>query len=474
MTQSELPFLPIATLSNLIARQQISPVALVAATLERVDRYNSRLHSYVTVCHEQALQTARQVEDDIAAGRFRAPLHGIPVSHKDVSWTKGVRTTAHSRAMLDFVPDQNATHVQRLADTGMILLGKTNTTEFACGTMDLWGTAANPWDLSRYTGGSSCGSANAVAAGLAVAATGSDTGGSIRVPSSFCGVVGMKPTFGRVSRWGIVPLSWSMDQAGPMARTVADCALMLKAMAGVDPLDPATSSLPVPDFTADLQKGIKGLVLGIPQEHFYEGLDAQVDGAMRAALRQLEELGAKLEPVHLPRARDLAPVGWLLTMAEAYSQHAARLRSRSVEYGERARRRIASGAFYTAAEYQQAAQIRQLWIRELGQVMQRVDALVTPTVPFPAFTIEVQEAGPPDTSWNTRHFNLSGHPALSVPCGFTDLGLPVGLQVVARAFDEGMLFRIAHAYEESTGWHKRRPPLEEGEPSVSRPGMVAK
>jgi len=355
----------------------------------------------------------------------------------------------------------------------MVLLGKTSTTEFASGGMDLFGTARNPWDLTRYTGGSSAGSASALASGLALAATGSDTGGSIRVPSSFCGIVGVKPTFGRVSRHGVITLSYTMDHAGPMARTVGDCALMLQEMAGYDPLDTSTAAQPVPRFSADLGKGLNGIVLGVPRQHFFDGLDPEVEAAIKSALRHYEGLGARLEEVHLPHASDLAAVGTVLISVEAFSQHAGWLRTRARDYGARSRRRFSSGAFYSAAEYLQAVQLRKVWMKELDAALQTVDGLVTPTLPFPAFTIEVQESEPPDTSWGTRHFNLSGHPALSMPCGFTGRGLPIGMQLAAKAFDEAALFRIAHAYEESTPWHERRPPLEEVSHDLGESRMAA-
>ncbi|MGQ0548752.1 MAG: amidase [Armatimonadota bacterium] len=457
---SELPFIPVFQLSRLIARRQVSPLDLVTALLDRIDRFDDTLKSYITVCRESALVAAKRAEREIARGRHRGPLHGIPLSVKDISQTKGVRTTAHSRTLLDFVPDHDATHVGRLLRAGMILLGKTNTTEFANGNMDVFGMARNPWSLAHYTGGSSAGSANAIAAGLAVAATGSDTGGSIRVPASFCGIVGLKPTYGRVSRYGVIPLAWSLDNAGPMTRTVRDCAMLLNVMAGYDPRDPNSARVPVPDFTAGLDKGVKGLVLGVPPHHYFGGLEADVEAAIQRALRTLERLGSRLEPVALPHAGDLQPIYSVVIAAEAFGAHASRLRDRWSEYGPRSRRRIACGAFYSAAEYQQAAQLRQLWIQELDAVMRRIDALVMPTLPYPAFTLETQRAGPPDSSWGTRQFNLSGHPAVSIPCGFTSAGLPVGMQIAAKAFDEGMMFRVAHAYEQETSWHERRPPLE--------------
>jgi aspartyl-tRNA(Asn)/glutamyl-tRNA(Gln) amidotransferase subunit A len=459
----DLPFLSVAELSALLARRKVSPVEIVTALLARIDRYDGVLRSYLTVCREGALAAARQAEKEIVRGRRRGPLHGIPVSHKDISWTRGVRTTAHSRTLVNFVPDQDATHVRRLADAGMILLGKTNTTEFANGDMNLLGLAPNPWNLAHYTGGSSAGSASALATGLAVAATGSDTGGSIRVPASFCGIVGLKPTYGRVSRFGVIPLSWTLDHAGPMTRTVRDCAMMLNVMAGFDPLDSSSARVPVPDFTAGLRRGVRGVVLGVPEQHYYEGLEPDVEQAVRRALRRLESLGARLQPVDLPHAGLLEPAYSVLIAAEAFGAHAPRLRRHGALYGDRSRRRIAAGAFYSAADYEQALQIRRLWSREVGDVLRRVDALVTPTLPYAAFTIETQRAGPPDSSWGTRQFNLSGLPALSVPCGFTTAGLPVGLQFAGRAFDEAMLFRVAHAYEQATDWHTRRPFLAAAE-----------
>ncbi len=457
----DLAYCSLVDLGRLLDERQVSPVDIVRAVLDRVDRYNDRLASYITVCGDAALAEARAAEQEIGrTRRRRGRLHGLPIAHKDVSLTRGVRTTAHSRCLLEYVPDRDAAHVRRLSEAGMILLGKTNTTEFACGTMDLFGVHRNPWDLGRYAGGSSGGSANALAAGLAVAATGSDTGGSIRVPASFCGIVGLKPTYGRVSRNGLLPLSWSMDHVGPMARTVADCALLLNAMAGHDPDDPTSARAAVPDFTDGLEAGIRGTVLGVPRQHFYEGLDPDVDAALRGALRQLESLGARLEPVDLPLAPHVVGPGGILIMAEAYGLHAADLRQRAADYGTRTRRRILSGACYTSAEYEEAVRIRVAWTRQIVAALEQVDAVVTPTLPHPAFPVETQLAGPPDTSWGTRHFNMSGHPALTVPCGFTAAGLPVGMQLAGRYFDEASLFRIAHAYELATSWHTRRPALE--------------
>jgi aspartyl-tRNA(Asn)/glutamyl-tRNA(Gln) amidotransferase subunit A len=457
--QTNLADMTVGTLSGLLSRKRVSPVEILESVLARIDRCNDRLHSYITICRESALNAARRAEDEILSGNWKGKLHGIPIAHKDVTWTKGVRTTAHSRLLLDFVPNDDATHAAHLKQAGTILVGKTNTTEFACGGLELFGTPCNPWDLSKYTGGSSCGSGNAVAAGLVVAATGSDTGGSIRAPSALCGIVGLKPTYGRVSRVGLIPLSWSLDHVGPMARSVGDCAIMLEAMGGGGAA--VTGGAQPTDLSADLSKGVAGLMIGVPERHFYEGLDASVERTVRSALNELGRLGAHVETVDLPRASEIADVGQILMYTEAFALHAGNLRRRGQDYSSRARRRIAAGAFYTAAEYQQAGQLRELWMRDLARVLEQVDVLVTPTVRFPAFALELQEAGrPPDTGLNTRPFNVSGHPALTVPCGFTANGLPVGMQIVGRAFDEHAVLRLGAVYEQATPWHDKRPSVD--------------
>jgi aspartyl-tRNA(Asn)/glutamyl-tRNA(Gln) amidotransferase subunit A len=459
--KDELAFFTISKLSFLLDKRALSSTEIVGTFLRRINTYDARLHSYITVCHESALRAARDIDSDVIGRSRKGHLHGLPIAHKDVSATRGVRTTAHSRPLMGFVPREDATHVNRLSTAGMILLGKTNTQELACGGMEIFGIPRNPWNPNYYAGGSSGGSATAIAAGLALAATGSDTGGSIRIPAAMCGIVGLKPTYGRVSRFGLIPLSWSMDHVGPMTRNVRDCALLLKVMAGYDKRDLSSTPAPVPDYEGYLEKDIKGLVLGIPQEHFYEGLDAEVDALVRRMLRTLESLGARLEQVSLPMARDLAAVCHVITSVEEFCLHRRSLRANSLDLSVRARRKIARGAFFDASEYHQATQLRQMWINQLDSVLHHVDALVVPTLPFPPYLVEVQRGGkPPDISRNTRHFNLSGHPALSVPCGFTSLGLPVGVQMVGKWLDEGTLFRVGAAYEAATHWNKMRPPLE--------------
>jgi aspartyl-tRNA(Asn)/glutamyl-tRNA(Gln) amidotransferase subunit A len=458
---SELHELTIAEAAELIQARRLSPVDLVRALLARLDRYDGLYRSHITVRADRALEEAAAAEKEIGRGASRGPLHGIPVSFKDNIWTSGVRTTAHSKTMRDFVPDVDATHVERLRAAGMILVGKTNTTEFATGDMLEFGDVPHPYDLAMFAGSSSGGSASAIAAGFAIATTGTDTAGSIRFPASCCGIVGVKPTYGRVSRYGVVPLSWTMDSVGPMTRTVRDAAMMLGPMSGHDPRDPHTAEVPVPDFTAALAERLDGVVLGMPEQHYYENLDPPIDSAIRIALADLEALGATLCPVSIPLVGKLAGIGSVIVECEAFALHADRLRRSGRDYGPKARRQLGSGAFYSGAEYLHALQVRELFNRELAASFAGIDALVMPTLPHTAYSREVQRSGPPDTSWGTRQFNLSGYPAMSIPCGFDPSGYPIGLQVAARPFEEATMFRVGHAYERATPWHKRRPPLEE-------------
>ena len=456
-TDDDLAYASIGELHAWYARGDLSPVEVVEAYLARLAAYDGALRSHPTVSRDAVRHAARRAEIEIRRQGPRGPLHGIPLSHKDNLWTRGVRTGCHSRTSFDFVPDQDATAIARLHDAGALLLGKTNTTEFACGDQLVYGDTPNPWGASLHSGASSAGSASAVAAGLTAGATGSDTGGSIRVPAALCGVVGVKPTYGRVSRHGLVPLSWSMDHVGPMARTVADAATLLDAMAGADPRDPTSDPRPVPAYADALTERLERVRVGVPVGHFFDGLESDVDAAVRAALKVLEDLGARLVPVHLPSAGDLVAAASLLTMWEAFGLHAATLRREGAAYGPKARSRIASGAFHASADVVHAMQLRAAWAREVAVAFEAVDVLVTPTLPFTAVGRDAWIEGAPDTSWATRAFSLTGHPALSLPCGFDRAGLPVGLQIAARRFEEATMFRVAHAYEQATPWHRRRP-----------------
>lgn len=457
----DLHELTIADAGVLIQARRLLPSDLVRALLVRLERYDGLYRSHITVAADQALEAAAKADQEIADGHHRGPLHGIPISYKDNIWTQGVRTTAHSKTMRDFIPNEDATHVARLRAAGMILVGKTNTTEFATGDMLEYGDVPHPYDPTMFAGSSSGGSASAVAAGLAIATTGTDTAGSIRFPASSCGIVGVKPTYGRVSRHGVVPLSWTLDSVGPMTRTVRDAAMMLNAMAGCDPRDPHTADVAVPDFTASLTDRLDGVIVGKPAQHYFENLEPAVDAAIREALADLEALGATILPVDIPLIGQLAGIGSVIVECEAFALHAERLRRSGRDYGPKARRQIGSGAFYSAAEYLESLQVRELFNRQLAASFAGIDALVMPTLPHTAYSREVQRSGPPDTSWGTRQFNLSGYPAMSIPCGFDESGYPIGLQIAARPFDEAMMFRIGHAYERATPWHKQRPALQE-------------
>lgn len=471
---TDLAFLSLTEVSALIAARQISPVDIVREHLSRIEQDNGILRAYLTVCGEASLTQAKAIEREIGRGGVRGPLHGIPISHKDVIFTAGIRTTAHSRSLLDFVPSYDAAVVGRLADAGMIVLGKTNTTEFAFGGMEVFGTARNPWNPVYYTGGSSGGSAGAVAAGLAVAATGTDSLGSIRVPASFCGAVGLKPSFGRVSRYGVTPLGWSLDHVGPITRTVRDSALLMNVMAGHDPRDLESANTTAADFTSELSRGVDGCVLGIPDWSLASDVHPETAQRVREALEQFERLGASIEPIRLRHPSELAPAGWLILMVEGFAAHRERLRRAAPSYGIRIRRRLCTGSLFRAVHYQTALRIRRAFTAEVERALERVDVLVTPTVPFPAFTVAAQEENPPDSSIFTCPFNLSGHPAISIPCGFTREGLPVGLQLVGKLFGEASLLRVAHAYEEAMQWYRQRPrPLESAERFFAPPAPVA-
>jgi aspartyl-tRNA(Asn)/glutamyl-tRNA(Gln) amidotransferase subunit A len=461
----QLGFTPLADFAALFAARQLSPVDLVRALLSRIEAENQLLRAYVTVCPELALRQAQAAERAFGHGHAGAPLLGIPIAHKDVIFTAGVRTTAHSRSLLDFVPQYDAAVVRSLAEAGMALLGKTNTTEFAFGDMAIFGTARNPWRMTHYTGGSSAGSAGAVAAGLAIAATGTDSLGSIRIPASFCGVVGLKPTYGLVSRFGIAPLGWSLDHVGPITRTVRDAALLLNVMAGPDPRDPESVGRPHEDFSAKLEAGVGGAVLAVPEWALTAEVHPETAACVRAALSEFERLGARVESFPLQHPSELVPVGRLLLMVEGFAAHRQRLQKAAALYGPRVRRRLSTGALFTAVQYQQALRVRHAFAAEVDRVLLRTDALVTPTVPFPAFSVEAQEHNPPENAAFTCPFSLSGHPALSIPCGFTRDGLPVGLQLIGKRFGEAALFGLAHAYEDAVKWYRRRPPTAQPTPT---------
>ena len=469
---SALHWRSMAELGRMIGAKEVSPVEVVRAHLDRVSALDGRLKAFITVCGDAALEAARAAEAELMAGRSAGPLHGVPYGPKDLYATKGVRTTGGSKILADFVPAEDATVVSRLRAAGLIVLGKLNMHEFAYGPEGLnahYGDALNPWDATahRVAGGSSSGSGVAVSAGLCPGALGSDTGGSIRIPASLCGISGIKPTYGRVSRAGVLPLAWSMDHAGPMARTVRDLALMLGVMAGYDAADPTTSVLPVPDYAAALTGEVKGLRVGLLRAHFTDAAAPEVRAAVEAAAKQLEQAGAVVDEVSLAEVAHVAAASFAIVATEALAYHAEWMRTRSADYQPDVRDRLKMGALVSGVQYVRAQQVRQLVRREVDAALARRDVLLAPATPIPAPVLGEKQTQLGDGLSDvrsalirfTRPFNFSGHPACSVPCGFTAAGLPIGMQLVGRPFDEATVLRAADAYQRLTDWHARRPVL---------------
>ena len=470
MPDTELCTLTLEELSPLLRDRRVSPVEVTQAYLERIDSLNQTLNAYITVTSDQALADARRCEAEILRGDYRGPLHGVPVALKDLYDTAGVRTTAASKIYAQRVPDEDAASVARLRAAGAVIIGKTNLHEFAYGvTTDSshFGPTRNPWDLERVPGGSSGGSGAAVAAGLCVAATGSDTGGSIRIPAALCGIVGLKPTYGRISCHGLLPLSWTLDHPGPMARTVYGAAVMLAAMAGYDPRDPASADVPVPDYAAGLRDGVVGLRIGVDPRWALSGIHQEVRAAFQEALAVLEDLGVEIVEVSVPRVVEGMEAALTILMAEATAIHEEFLRTRPDDYQSDVRARLEKGFPISGSDYGRARRTGELLRRDFVTLFQKVDLFATPMCGITAPRIgqrevtiggEVVSVMAPLTRY-TRAFNLTGLPAISVPCGFSSEGLPIGLQLVGRAWNETTVLRAAYAYETATEWTQRRPSL---------------
>lgn len=466
MTSTELAYLSVTEASNGLRRKEFSPVELARTCLERIEAIDGKLHSFITINADMALEQARIAEQELHAGINKGPLHGIPIALKDLYATKDLRTTCHSAVFQDWVPDHDATTVANLREVGTILLGKLGMHEFAFGGPSVdapFPAVRNPWHMAHIPGGSSSGSGAALAAGLCLGSLGSDTGGSIRTPSSHCGVVGIKPTYGRVSRHGVVPLSWSLDHCGPMTRSVEDCAIFLQAIAGYDPMDPASANVSVPDFRAALKDEIKGLRVGVPRANWFNenrGIDPETERCFSNALKTLEDLGAIVveidgRPFSLARKANQT-----ILVAEAYTYHEKRLQQAPEKFGSSVRRRMLEGAFLSAADYITALRARTVLNEQICANFSRVNVFATPTVPRPPEAFEALDPNEQNLRPNfTNPFNLTGLPAISVPCGFTSFNLPVGLQIVTRPFEEATAFRVAYAYEQATDWHSRRPKL---------------
>jgi aspartyl-tRNA(Asn)/glutamyl-tRNA(Gln) amidotransferase subunit A len=444
---------------------RVTPTALAQAELDRIDALDDRLHSYVLVTRDLALQQAAAAERELAAGVDRGPLHGIPVALKDLYVTRGIRTTAHSKVLLDWIPDFDATAAVRLRDAGAVLLGKQGMSEFAFGgyAHEPFPAPRNPWNTDHEPGGSSSGSGAAVAAGLCFGALGSDTGGSIRKPASNCGVVGIKPTYGRVSRHGVLPLAWSLDHAGPLARSVEDAAILLGAIAGHDPLDPTSSAEPVPDFRAGLDAGVRGIRLGVPRSWIHEmgTINGDVEDAFDAALDVLANQGAEIVELDGRPFIDARAPNVLILTTECYAYHEATLQTRPDLLGPGVRRRMHEAAFLDAADYLAAQRARSVIRAQIEAILGQVHAVLSPTAARPpeAFARLDPESRFKEPSF-VNPWNLLGLPAISVPCGFSAGDLPIGLQIAAAPFEEPLVFRIARAFERATPWHGRHPPVD--------------
>ena len=473
MDKADIPFLPASELAGLIEKRDVSPVEAAEAYLERIDRVDGKLNSYITVSADHALESAKAAETEIAGGGYRGPMHGIPYAVKDQFNTRGILTTGGSSILKDFVPQDDATVIANLGRAGGILLGKLNMSEFAMGTAVAhpYGVPHNPWDLARNPGTSSSGSGAATAAFLCATSLGEDTGGSIRGPGAFSGVVGLRPSFGRVSRHGMLGAVWSMDIGGPISRTVEDCAITLGAIAGYDPNDRYTWDAPVPDYLASLEGSVAGMKVGVVRERIDDDqVDEQIKAAVLKAVSTFGELGASVEEVSIPLAPHCSVIFNGIAYTEGASVHRRHIRERLKEYDHNIQIRNLTGSILPAQAYYKAQKLRQVVRRQVLEALEKVDVLLLPTSPILAPPIrtcagvESKEHLMTElmgrNSWTTP-FNLAGVPAISVPCGFstTDPVLPIGLQIAGRPFDEATVMKAAHAYQQGTDWHNRRPPI---------------
>lgn len=477
----------VAELSAALAAGETTSEALTRAYLDRIARHNKELNAFITVCEEGAMAQARAADEKRASGST-LPLLGIPIAHKDLFCTKGVLTTSGSKILHNFVSPYDATVVERMEAAGAVMLGKANMDEFAMGSSNessYYGAARNPWDLNRVPGGSSGGSAAAVAADLCAMATGTDTGGSIRQPAAFCGITGIKPSYGRVSRWGMIAYASSLDQAGPLCKSAEDAAILLNVMVGSDAKDSTSIELPPEDFTASLGDSLRGLRIGLPRQHFADGLDPGIEAAIRTAVAELEGLGATVKEIDLPNSDLAISAYYVIAPAEA-SANLSRFdgvrygyrcedpvdledmykRSRSEGFGDEVKRRIMIGTYalsagFYDAYYRKAQQIRRLVKEDYARAFEEVDVIIGPTTPSPAFGLDSIKDSVTMYLEDvyTIALNLAGLPGMSVPAGFVD-GLPIGMQLVASDFAEAKLLNVAHQYQQVTDWHKHKPALE--------------
>ena len=473
--------------SELIKNKEISPVELTKAYLERIEAVDKDINTYITVLSEEALKSAESAEKEIMKGKYLGSLHGIPIGLKDIFVMKDVPATCGSKMLENFISPYDATVTARIKKSGAVILGKNNMDEFAMGSSNetsFFGPVKNPWDKGRVPGGSSGGSASSTAAGLCTASIGTDTGGSIRQPAALCGVTGLKPTYGRVSRYGMIAFASSLDQAGPLTRSVEDAAIILNAISGRDEMDSTSVDVPVPDFTKNLNGDIKGMKIGIPKEYFIEGMDKDVEAAVEKAIQDIKSLGAEIVDISLPHTKYAISTYYIIAPCEASSNlarydgvrygyrtpdpedlHDLFFKSRSEGFGEEVKRRIMLGTYalssgYYDAYYLKAQKVRTLIREDFKKAWEKVDVIVTPTTPETAFNIN-EKTDDPITMYLsdvlTIPCNIAGIPGLSTPCGFSSDKLPIGLQILGKSFDEDSILRVAHAYEKINNWNLETP-----------------
>jgi aspartyl-tRNA(Asn)/glutamyl-tRNA(Gln) amidotransferase subunit A len=450
----ELYYLTLRDAASRIRTRKLSPVELTQAIFDRIDRVEPKVHAFITITRENARAAAAEAEKEIAAGRYRGPLHGIPVAVKDTHYTQGIKTTCASPALADFVPSFDATVVARLKAAGAILVGKTNLPEFSSGSFG--NGTNNPWDITRPPGGSSAGNAAGLGAGMFFGATGGDTGASIRGPAAMCGVVGLKPTYGRVSGYGVMKLSWSVDHVGPMSRTIEDNAILLNVVAGHDPHDDASADVPVPDYTKALRRGVRGLRIGIPKRTMIEGFHPDELKAFDDALDIFRKLGAHVSEVELPPTLEMmGDAHNIIRICDAASYHEKFLATRAERYGPTmVRRDVEAGSLITAVQYLRAQKMRKIFVKQMHGTFGAIDVMITP---------ESVPAGEPTRARLNIHppFNDCGFPGMAVPAGFSKMpaGIPLSIQIIGKPFEEETVYAAGYAYESRTPWHERQPPL---------------
>jgi aspartyl-tRNA(Asn)/glutamyl-tRNA(Gln) amidotransferase subunit A len=461
----------LSAVSLALRKKEVSPREITRACLDRIEQHNPRVNAFITVLTKSALAAAAKAESEILNGRYRGPLHGVPYASKDLFLTRGIRTTCGSSILRRFVPTHDAAMIERLDGAGAILLGKLNMHEFAFGTTSVnphFGAVHNPWDRTRVSGGSSGGSAAAIACGFAFLTLGTDTGGSIRIPAALCGVSGLKPTYGRLSRFGAYPLSWSLDHVGPLAPTAEDVALAMNVLAGHDARDPGCARVEVPDYTGALGRGLTGIRVGIPAGLFFEGLQREVRAHVDRAIARLRELGAEVSPVAIDRLPDASRAASIVLFAEAGASLQKWHRTRAAALGADVRQRLDLAAAVTAGDYLTAQRVRRAVDEAFRKVFRTVDVVVTPQLPVTAPRIEESavtingrsEPVPAALTRFTRTFNLTGLPSMSVCCGYSSAGLPIAFQVAARPFAEATVLRVAHAYQQHERQTLARPAID--------------